>query len=215
MHIKIRELLLNKEINIPSIMFYNLEKLDITYEEFYYLIYFLNNNSKVFDMSKVCADLSKKPKSVLQVINDLDEKKLIKLEIVKEEEAYESISLNGLIDKLVFLIIEKEETKEQQIDLINEIEKIFKRNLISREKQIVKTWKMVGYSEEFILHGVKEAEYNKEYSIAYIDTILDNWNNQGLKTVEEINSSKTINAKNVELDLPNIEIDEGFNWMDE
>ena len=214
MHDKIKNLLLEKDINIPKLLFYNLDKLDITFEEFYYLVYFINNDNNKFDLGKVSLELSKKPKDILKVINDLNEKKLLKLEVVKEDITYEILNLKSLYDKLVFLIIDKQEKEEPKIDLIKEIEKVFKRNLIAREKKIVSAWAMAGYNDDFVLAGLKEAEYNKEYSLTYIDTILDNWEKQGLKNQKDLNIDKG-NIENQYLDLPNIDIEDGYNWMNE
>jgi DNA replication protein DnaD len=58
--------------------------------------------------------------------------------------------------------------------------------------------------------GLKEAEYNGEYSLTYIDTVLDNWDKQGFKTEEDINKGKQSNPK--EDEIPFIEVDES-DWI--
>ena len=42
-----------RDLNIPGILFYNHEKLNINYEQLYFLIYILNLNNLEFDISKL------------------------------------------------------------------------------------------------------------------------------------------------------------------
>ena len=121
------------------------------------------------------------------------------------------INLNLFYKKLTYLIIEeKEEEKVEKIDIVKEFEKVFKRELIGREKHIITAWKQAGYEDSFLMAGLKEAEYNGEYSLTYIDTVLDNWDKQGFKTEEDINKEKQSNPK--EDEIPFIEVDES-DWI--
>ena len=213
---KVNNLIKGKDLIISNILFYNYEKLELNFEDLYYLIY-LMNNSLEFDISKISSDLNKKPKDIIKVINKLDEMDILDIEIIKksENEIKEIISLEKLYKKLTFLIVEKEDKIEEKVDLESEFKDVFKRDLTPREKQILNAWKSVGYNDLFILEGLKEAKYNGELSVAYIDNVLDRWQNQGITTKEDVIKSKTIDlSKPIESDDV-IEVDDDYDWMNE
>ena len=213
---KVNNLIKGKDLIISNILFYNYEKLELNFEDLYYLTY-LMNNSLEFDISKICSDLNKKPKDIIKVINKLDEMDILDIEIIKkgENDIKEIISLEKLYKKLTFLIVEKEDKIEEKVDLESEFKDVFKRDLTPREKQILNAWKSVGYNDLFILEGLKEAKYNGELSVAYIDNVLDRWQNQGITSKEDVIKSKTIDLyKHIESDDV-IEVDDDYDWMNE
>ena len=213
---KVNNLIKGKDLIISNILFYNYEKLELNFEDLYYLTY-LMNNSLEFDISKISSDLNKKPKDIIKVINKLDEMDILDIEIIKkgESDIKEIISLEKLYKKLTFLIVEKEDKIEEKVDLESEFKDVFKRDLTPREKQILNAWKSVGYNDLFILEGLKEAKYNGELSVAYIDNVLDRWQNQGITSKEDVIKSKTIDlSKPIESDDV-IEVDDDYDWMNE
>lgn len=213
---KVNNLIKGKDLIISNILFYNYEKLELNFEDLYYLTY-LMNNSLEFDISKISSDLNKKPKDIIKVINKLDEMDILDIEIIKNSDSdiKEIISLEKLYKKLTFLIVEKEDKIEEKVDLESEFKGVFKRDLTPREKQILNAWKSVGYNDLFILEGLKEAKYNGELSVAYIDNVLDRWQNQGITTKEDVIKSKTIDlSKPIESDDV-IEVDDDYDWMNE
>lgn len=213
---KVNNLIKGKDLIVSNILFYNYEKLELNFEDLYYLTY-LMNNSLEFDISKICSDLNKKPKDIIKVINKLDEMDILDIEIIKKDEndIKEIISLEKLYKKLTFLIVEKEDKIEEKVDLESEFKDVFKRDLTPREKQILNAWKSVGYNDLFILEGLKEAKYNGELSVAYIDNVLDRWQNQGITSKEDVIKSKTIDlSKPIESDDV-IEVDDDYDWMNE
>ena len=213
---KVNNLIKGKDLIISNILFYNYEKLELNFEDLYYLTY-LMNNSLEFDISKISSDLNKKPKDIIKVINKLDEMDILDIEIIKkgENDIKEIISLEKLYKKLTFLIVEKEDKIEEKVDLESEFKDVFKRDLTPREKQILNAWKSIGYNDLFILEGLKEAKYNGELSVAYIDNVLDRWQNQGITSKEDVIKSKTIDlSKPIESDDV-IEVDDDYDWMNE
>lgn len=213
---KVNNLIKGKDLIISNILFYNYEKLELNFEDLYYLTY-LMNNSLEFDISKISSDLNKKPKDIIKVINKLDEMDILDIEIIKNSDSdiKEIISLEKLYKKLTFLIVEKEDKIEEKVDLESEFKDVFKRDLTPREKQILNAWKSVGYNDLFILEGLKEAKYNGELSVAYIDNVLDRWQNQGITSKEDVIKSKTIDlSKPIESDDV-IEVDDDYDWMNE
>lgn len=61
------------------------------------------------------------------------------------------------------------------------IETNFGRSLNSIEYEIISNWE----DTELTRYAIKQAVLNQAYSIKYIDTILDNYKNKGIKTVVE------------------------------
>lgn len=213
---KVNNLIKGKDLIISNILFYNYEKLELNFEDLYYLTYLINNSLE-FDISKICSDLNKKPKDILKVINKLDEMDILDIEIIKksDDDIKEIISLEKLYKKLTFLIVEKEDKQEEKVDLESEFKNVFRRDLTPREKQILNAWKSIGYNDLFILEGLKEAKYNGELSVAYIDNVLDRWQNQGITSKEDVIKSKTIDlSKPIESDDV-IEVDDDYDWMNE
>ena len=71
---KVMDLIKTKDLNVPGLLFYNYSKLNLDYEQLYFLIYLLNLDNLEFDISKFSKELNKKPKEIIKIINDLDEK---------------------------------------------------------------------------------------------------------------------------------------------
>jgi hypothetical protein len=105
---KVMDLIKTKDLNVPGLLFYNYSKLNLDYEQLYFLIYLLNLDNLEFDISKFSKELNKKPKEIIKIINDLDEKEIISLDITKNnDDVKEMINLNLFYKKLTYLIIEE------------------------------------------------------------------------------------------------------------
>lgn len=207
------ELLKKRNLVVPGVLFFNVGKLGINYDELYFLTYVLNLSNRDFDMVKIGKEINIKPKDVLKLVNDLSEKNLLKLDVVKKGlDVSEYINLDGLYHKLAFLSMEKEEVKEVKATLYDEFEKEFKRPLTPREFQIINAWKEVGYMDETILLALKEASYNEVFSVAYIDKILNNWDKKGIRTKEDVEKNREEYAKKKE---EVISIEEDYDWLNE
>lgn len=213
MYENVIELLKKRNLVVPGYLFFNVKNLGINYDELYFLIYVLNLSSLDFDMIKIGKDLGIKPKEVLKIVNDLSEKNLLKLDIVKKDlDIAEYINIDGLYNKLTFLTMNKPEPKPVENTLYDEFEKEFKRPLTPREFQIINAWKEVGYLDETIVLALKEASYNEVFSIAYIDKILNNWDKKGIRTKEDVEKNREEFAKKKE---EVISMDEDYDWLNE
>lgn len=206
-------LLKKRNLVVPGSLFFNLSKLGINYDEFYFLTYVINLSNLEFDMVKIGKELGIKPKEVLKLVNDLSEKDLLKLDIIKRDlDVSEYMNIDGLYRKIAFLTIDKEEDEKIEKTIYDEFEKEFKRPLTPREFQIINTWKEVGYLDETILLALKEASYNDVFSIAYIDKILNNWDKKGIRTKEDVEKSREEYSKKKE---EIISLDEDYDWLNE
>ncbi|HPF83357.1 MAG TPA: DnaD domain protein [Bacilli bacterium] len=207
------ELLKKRNLVVPGSLFFNLGKLGINYDELYFLIYIMNLTNLEFDMVRISKDLNIKVKDVMKIVNDLNEKNLLKLDIIKKGlDVSEFINIDGLYQKMAFITMNKEEEKNITPTVFDEFEKEFKRPLTPREFQIINTWKDVGYLDETILLALKEASYNGVYSIAYIDKILNNWDKKGIRTKEEVEKNREEFASKKE---EVISMEEDYDWLNE
>lgn len=207
------ELLKKRNLVVPGVLFFNVSKLGINYDELYFLIYVLNLNNKEFDMVKIGKELGVKPKDILKLINDLSEKNLLKLDIVKKDlDVSEYINIDGLYHKLAFISMGKQVEEEVKVTLYDTFEKEFKRPLTPREFQIINAWKEVGYLDETIILALKEASYNEVFSVAYIDKILNNWDKKGIRTKEDVEKNREERAKKKE---EVISMDDDYDWLNE
>lgn len=195
---KIMNFLEKNDIVISSLLFYNIDELGITYEEFYYLSYFLNQKDLILNVTKITEDLKKANKEILEVINSLTEKNIIEL---KDCENYEQIiDLSNLYKKMTLLIAEENEVIEE-VDIKAEFVKALKRKLDTREEMIIDAWREVGYPDELILLAIEETSYSGFISINTIDSILGDWINKGLRTREEVMNSRKMESIEQDMDV--------------
>ena len=101
----------NENLIIPSFLYKNYKKLNLTLEEFLLLTYFLNMKDNItFDINKIKKDMNLESSEVLEIINSLNEKNYISIETKKNngvieefislELFYNKISSNGTLSKL-------------------------------------------------------------------------------------------------------------------
>ena len=163
------------------------KNLNLSLEEFVLLVYFINTDFKKLDVQNICSCTPYNEQEVLSIINSLEEKKLIDLVSKKDERGKlaDFVSLEGLKEYLV-------STKSKKIinksDIYSTFEKEFGRTISSMEYEIINAWIEKGFSEELILLALKEAVYNGVSNLRYIDKILFEWQKNGVKNKDDIDS---------------------------
>ena len=177
----------NNDLIIPSYLIKYISKLDLDKEEFIMLLYFLNNKEKlIFNPKKISDDLFIEQNDVLEIINNLQEKGYISIEISKENKIIEEyISLDLFFSKINALLIDNEKDVNSN-DIFSKIEKEFGRTLSPIEYETISKWVEGQISQELIESALKEAILNNAPSIRYIDKILFEWNKKGYKTTSDI-----------------------------
>ncbi len=185
---KIIEILKNGNIIIPKILLKNYKKFKITDKELIVLIYLIDNNE--FDPEKIGNDLNIKITDVLNLIDSLSKKDIIKIKTQKTNNITEEyISLDELYNKLVLTIMEQKEEKKETT-IFDKFEKEFGRTLSPMEYEIIGAWLESNFTEELIIQALKEATYNGVSNLRYIDKILYEWNKKGIKTQKDIENSR-------------------------
>lgn len=211
---KLLELLQEKPIVVPKIIFNKYKKLNITEEELILLIYMINVGNKVtYNPELFSNELDINKYKVMELINSLFEKQIINIIVEKNQynKTEEYIVFDLLYNKLIKEIIGVEEkTEEVGNDIFTIFEQELGRTISPMEYDMIKTW-VTDYNKEIVVEALKEAVYNGVNSFRYIDKILSEWNKKGLKTKDDVIKDKN-NYRNKKKE--NVEYFE-YNWLED
>lgn len=186
---QILEVLKCKYYQIPQVLLFNYRKLGLSELELIVIMYILNDNDTNYNPKKISNDLDLDVKKVLEVINNLMEKGFLSIELIKVNNVRnEVINLDLMYEKIAFIIMKKENTKETNI--FETYEKELGRALSPTEYEIINSWLDSGYSEELILLALKEAVYNGVSNFRYIDRIIFEWAKKGIKNKEDVEKNR-------------------------
>lgn len=153
------------------------------------LIYFLNQKNKdIFDYKKIINDLNFNEKELLESISVLKDKKLIAIEMEKNESGIleEKVNISSFYDIAFSKMLNEEEKQKDDNDLFNTFEKEFGRTLSPMEYDIINSWLEDNINKELILEALKEAVFNGVNNLRYIDKILFEWSKKGIKNASDI-----------------------------
>ena len=209
-------LLMDGNIVIPLELYRRYKKLNITLEEFVFLMYLRSKGNLImFDPVKIAEELGYTSVEVLELISLLSDKKLLVIDTVKNDKGIveEKLDLNLFYEKMVSLMLDdKELNEDKKLDsnIFSNIEREFGRTLNPSEIEFIKAWSS-NFSSELIIEAVKEAVLNGVSSIRYIDKILYEWDKKGLKTIDDV--KHFLNKKKNEVIEP-VEVFD-YDWFDE
>ena len=183
---------INDSLIIPGYIIKNFDKLDLEGLDLILLLYFINQKDNItFNITKISSDLNIESSKVLELINELNEKNYISIEMRKNDNGVieEFISTELFYNKISSLLMDNQEDDNSN-DIYSIFEKEFGRVLSPTEVEIVNKWTENSISEELIKEALKEAILNGVHNMRYIDSILFNWTKKGYKKVEDIKRKK-------------------------
>ena len=123
--------ILKSNLNVPLILLSNYKKLKINEKELIILIYLMNQKSSVFNPQKISEDLNIEISEVLESIEVLSNADLITINTLKDNGLLEErIDLSNLYNKLAYLNINEEDTKDKSNYIYNYFENKFERSII-------------------------------------------------------------------------------------
>ena len=188
---KIVNLMQNNTLVFPRTLLNNYKKMNLTEKELLFIVYLLNERSLIFNPDKIGKDLNLTFEEVLEVISNLTTKDLLEIKMVKENNIHqEYLDVDKLYKKLAFYIINEESSKqEQKSNLYDVFEREFGRTLSPNEFMIIGKFDEE-YGEELILCALNEAVYNGVRNLRYIDHILAEWRQKGIKNKIDVENSK-------------------------
>ncbi len=185
---KVERIIKERDIIIPSLLFYNYKELNIDAEEVLLLAYLINCNM-TFNPKKISEDLSMELSYLMELINKLTNSNLLSIELKKINNVrIEFINLDGLYDKLLGLVMV--EDKQDDNNIYDIFEKEFGRTLSPMEYEIINAWQENGLAKDTIILALKEAVYNGVNNLRYIDRILSEWSKKGIKTAKDLEKEK-------------------------
>ena len=211
---KILNLMTERPVIIPRIIFNNYKRLNITEEELVILIFIIDLGNKiVYNPDIFVSELHIEKYKVMEILNSLSEKKLITITVEKNSNNIreEYISLELLYNKILNLFKEVKDDKVDNTDIFSIFESEFGRTLSSMEYEIIKGWLNDKFSDEIIVEALKEAVYNNVNNLSYIDRILYEWNRKGLKNKEDIIKDKN-NYRNNKKKVTKVF---DYNWLED
>lgn len=186
---KLEQIIKNKDVVIPNLLFYNYRKLNMNAEELILLSYLLNSE-ECFNPKKISSELSIPLGELMDTLTHLKELDLVKVELKKINNVrVEVVNTEGFYNKLLSLLME-EEPKKDNSQIFDVFEKEFGRTLSPMEYEIINAWMDSNIEEETILLGLKEAVYNGVNNLRYIDKILSEWAKKGIKTASDLEQNR-------------------------
>ena len=189
----ILNLLQDKPIVVPRILFNNYRKLNIDEEELIVIMLIISLGNKIeYNPEIFVQELNIDRHKVMGIISNLMGKNILSLEVIKNgRKTEEYISLSLLYDKLLNIIID---TDEGKVKIDNSIFSVFEnelgRLLSPMELEQIKEWVTTIKNDELIIAALKEAVLNGVSNFRYIDAILNEWNKKGYKSKEDIIKDK-------------------------
>lgn len=189
----------NDNLIIPGALIKNFDKFNLESYELLLMVYFINQRDNLtFNVVKIANDLNIESSKVLELINSLNEKNYISIEMKETNKVIEEyISTELFYNKLKSAILDSDKEVKDN-DLYSVFESEFGRTLSPTECETIDHWIENDISEDLIKEALKEAILNGVHNMRYIDSILFNWVKKGYKTVEDIKRKPIKQEENIE-----------------
>lgn len=182
----------HNDLVIPGYIVKNYDKFDLNGLDFILLIYFINQKNMItFDVNKISSDLNIESSKVLEIINSLNEKGYISIDMQKNNGVIEEYISTDLFYAKAMTIIMDNKEEEESSDIYSIFETEFGRVLSPIESENIRRWIENNIDEELIKEALKEAILSGVRNISYIDKIIASWMKKGYKTVDDVKRKKT------------------------
>ena len=179
---------------IPKYVITNLKKLNLDLNSFILLVYLLNvKNKDIFNYKEIMNELNFTEKEVFDSISALKDKKLLSIEMIKNENGVleERLNIDSFYEISFSMILnDQAELKKDDTHIYDTFEKEFGRTLSPIEYEIINGWIESKINEELILAALKEAVFNGVNNLRYIDKILYEWGRKGIKSAKDIDKKR-------------------------
>jgi len=197
---KLISILKESTVSFPKLLLTHYHVLNIDDKDLVMLIYLINDKDLAYNPKKISDELHIPLNNVLEMINELVAKDILKIEIKKVNNMRtEYISLDSLYHKLAFKVLNEEEKKDHN-SLYSTFEREFGRTLSPIEYELISGWQGSNeFSDELILLALKEAVYNGAFNFRYIDKILYEWKKKNIKSKADVEADhKSFKTKKAE-----------------
>jgi DNA replication protein len=197
---------------LPEYLLKNYVSVGLSSDLLIIMVYLINLDKPIVcDYNMFSKDLNIDQKEILTLINDLKEKRIIEVELIKNKNGKleEYINLDLFFNKLFMSLIENKESNDKN-NIYNIFEQELGRTLSPIEYELLNGWIECNYKEEIIIAALKEAVFNGVNNFRYIDRILFEWNKKGIDTLEKVESNK----KNFKKEKENVEVPD-YDWLND
>ena len=206
---------------IPLYLLQSYKKFNIELNDFIFLMYLYNlGDGSIFNPGKFANDLGCELADVMVAIGTLTEKKLVRVEVVKNDKGLmeEVILLDDFYNKLSLLVMDdvNKTSKSSSSNIFEIVERDFGRTLSPIEYEIIKAWLDGGMNEDLIKEAIKEATFNGVSNLRYIDKILYEWGKLGIKTVADVEANRKKRNNKTKDTTDDVDMDiVDWNWFDD
>lgn len=206
---------------IPLYLLQSYKKFNIELNDFIFLMYLYNlGDGSIFNPGKFANDLGCELADVMVAIGTLTEKKLVRVEVVKNDKGLmeEVILLDDFYNKLSLLVMDdvNKTSKSSSSNIFEIVEREFGRTLSPIEYEIIKAWLDGGMNEDLIKEAIKEATFNGVSNLRYIDKILYEWGKLGIKTVADVEANRKKRNNKTKDTADDVDMDiVDWNWFDD
>lgn len=214
--VKLNKVISDGNIVIPLYILKYFKKLNLTMDEFIFLMYLYNKQDNLdFNPEKIALDLNIDIMEVMGYISILTDKGYITLDVLKTENNIleEVINLNNFYERISTFLINsevdiKEENKKENI--LQYVEQELGRPLNSLEIKTIHDWQEAKIDDSLIMEALKIALNDGVYSLKYIDKILFDFKNRGYQNALDIKKEvEPTSTKSNEIEFVD------WNWLDE
>ena len=215
MKTKLEKAIGDGNIVIPLYILKFFKKFDLTMDEFVFLMYLYNKQDKIdFNPEKIANDLNIDIMEVMGYISVLSDKGYLTLDVIKENSVLdEVINLSNFYEKISFLLMTPDALEKDNNSLFKYVEHELGRPLNSVEIETIKSWLDSNIDDSLIKEGIRIAISDGVYSLKYIDKILFDFKNRGIKNVSDIKNYQ--NNDNLNNNLNNDLSLDDWNWLDD
>ncbi len=184
---------------IPGYIIKNYDKLDLEGYDFLLLIYLINQKEHIpFDINKISSDLNIDNNKAFEIVNNLNEKNYISIDMKKNNGVIEEYITTDLFFNKISSVLIDSKKDEEDSDIYSVFESEFGRVLSPIETETIRRWIESDIEEDLIKEALKEAVLSDVRNISYIDKIIANWMKKGYKTVEEVKRKKPKKDEEIE-----------------
>ncbi len=218
---KLVSILKEGHLVIPLYLLQSYKKFNIELNDFIFLMYLYNlGDGSIFNPGKFANDLGCELADVMVAIGTLTEKKLVRVEVVKNDKGLmeEVILLDDFYNKLSLLVMDdvNKTSKSSSSNIFEIVEREFGRTLSPIEYEIIKAWLDGGMNEDLIKEAIKEATFNGVSNLRYIDKILYEWGKLGIKTVADVEANRKKRNNKTKDTTDDVDMDiVDWNWFDD
>ena len=212
--IKLNKVIEDGNIVIPLYILKFYKKLNLTMDEFVFLMYLYNKQDKLdFNPEKMAVDMNLDIMEVMGYISVLTDKGYISLDVIKTENNIleEVLNLNSFYEKISMFLINSDDPKENNDNsILKYTEQELGRPLSSTEISTINEWINNKIDDSLIKEAITLALKDGVYSLKYIDKILVDWSSRGFRNVCDLyNQENQEEVKNEDFEL------DDWNWLDD